>query len=66
MPKDIHVGEKVYLEDLIEDIIGSSWNQGDTYRLDGSEAIWNGSDFEIQFKEENRSNFMGWPQKDRD
>ena len=49
IPKDINVGERVYLEDLIEDYIGSSWNQGDIYRLEGCEAIWNGKDFDIQY-----------------
>jgi len=49
IPKDINVGERVYLEDLIEDYIGTSWNQGDTYRLEGCEAIWNGKEFEIQY-----------------
>ena len=49
IPKDINVGDRVYLEDLIEDYIGSSWNQGDTYRLEGCEAIWNGKDFDIQY-----------------
>jgi hypothetical protein len=33
IPKDLQVGEHVVLEDLIEDVIGSSWNQGDSYRL---------------------------------
>lgn len=47
IPKDIKVGEHVILEDLIEDFVGSMWNQGDTFRLDSCEAIWNGTDFEI-------------------
>lgn len=44
IPEDLKAGERVYLEDLIQDYIGGSWNQGDTYRLDGCEAIWNGKD----------------------
>jgi hypothetical protein len=48
IPSDIAVGERVFLEDLIEDIVGQSWNQGDTYRLESAEAIWTGNDFEIQ------------------
>jgi len=60
IPKDIAVGERVFVEDLIEDFIGASWNQGDTYRLESCEAIWNGSDLEIQYDPRaNRSNFIG-------
>lgn len=47
IPQDIEIGEKVFLEDIIEDIVASSWNQGDAWRLEYSEAIWNGEDFEI-------------------
>ena len=60
IPMDIKTGEKVFLEDLIEDYIGASWNQGDTYRLESCEAIWNGNDFEIQYDPAtNRSDFIG-------
>jgi hypothetical protein len=60
IPKDIVIGERVYIEDLIEDYIGASWNQGDTYRLENCEAIWNGTDLEIQYDPRtNRSDFMG-------
>jgi len=41
LPDDIEVGERVILEDLIEDIVGASHSCG-TYRLDSAEAIWNG------------------------
>ncbi len=47
IPKDLKVGEKVFLEDLIEDIVGSRWNQGDCYRKPHCEAIWNGKNFEL-------------------
>lgn len=60
IPKDIKTGERVFVEDLIEDYIGASWNQGDTYRLESCEAIWNGTDLEIQYDPEtNRSDFIG-------
>lgn len=49
LPSDLKVGEHVWLEDLIEDIVGETWNQGNKYRLKSAEAIWNGKDFEIQF-----------------
>ncbi|TFV94485.1 hypothetical protein E4S40_10715 [Algoriphagus kandeliae] len=60
IPKDIETGERVFIEDLIEDYIGASWNQGDTYRLESCEAIWNGTDLEIQYDPmTNRSDFVG-------
>jgi hypothetical protein len=60
IPKDIKKGERVLLEDLIEDYVGASWNQGDTYRLESCEAIWNGKDLEIQYDPRvNRSDFVG-------
>ena len=49
IPKDIQVGERVFIKDLIEDYVGTSWNQGYTYRLESCEAIWNGNDLEIQY-----------------
>ena len=60
IPKDITVGEKVFIKDLIEDYIGSYWNQGDTFRLDSCEAIWNGTDLEIQYNPNiNRDQLIG-------
>ena len=49
IPSDIQKGERVFIEDLIEDFIGQHWNQGDTYRLECCEAIWNGTKLVIQF-----------------
>ena len=49
IPNDIQIGERVYIKDLIEDIVGGSWNQGDTYRLPSSEAVWDGKDLLIEF-----------------
>lgn len=48
LPEDLEVGERVFLEDLIEDLVGMVWNQGNAYRLKSAEAIWTGHDFEIQ------------------
>jgi hypothetical protein len=60
LPKDLKVGERVLLSDLIEDYVGSTWNQGDTFRLESCEAIWNGIDFDIQYDPDiNRRDFIG-------
>ncbi len=48
IPKDIAVGERVLIEDVIEDYVGGRWSQGDTFRLNKCEAIWNGKEFEMQ------------------
>ncbi len=52
IPPGLPVGEWVWLEDLIEDLPGTSWNQGDTTRLAAAEAIWNGTDFDILYDPE--------------
>lgn len=49
IPPDIKIGERVFIEDLIEDFVGAFWNQGDTWRLSGCEAIWTGSKLKIQY-----------------
>lgn len=60
IPNDIKVGERVLIEDLIEDYVGVQWNQGDTYRLESCQAIWNGSELEIQYDPRvYRSNIIG-------
>ena len=59
IPKDIEVGEKVWLEDLIENYVGWCWNQGDASRLESCEAIWNGEDFDILYKEQDRTCVIG-------
>lgn len=51
IPPDLQPGEKVFLEDLIEDIARGKWNQGDTYRLESCEALWDGKDLIVQFEE---------------
>ncbi len=48
VPVDIKVGERVVLEDLIEDYIGSYINDI-PYRLKQCEAVWNGKDFDIDY-----------------
>jgi hypothetical protein len=51
LPPDLKLGEVVWLEDLIEDLVASRWNQGPTTRLESCEAIWNGEDFELKYEE---------------
>ncbi len=60
LPKDLKIGERVLLEDLIEDVVGGSWNQGDTYRLESCVAVWNGKEFELEFDpEHDRGHMVG-------
>jgi hypothetical protein len=49
LPHDLAVGEEVWLEDLIEDLVAVWGNQGYQPRLPAAPAVWNGSNFEIQF-----------------
>ena len=59
IPPDLEVGERVYVEDLIEDFVGGRWNQGDVYRLAEAEAIWTGTDLEICYEQGRFRTFMG-------
>lgn len=60
IPPDIKVGERVFVKDLIEDFVGSRWNQSDTYRLESCEAIWDGSELVIQYDpRKNRAELIG-------
>ena len=47
IPHDIKLNETVYIEDLIEDIVGAVWVQGCTYRQIGGIATWDGENFNI-------------------
>jgi hypothetical protein len=60
VPKDLAPGTRVLLEDLIEDLVGASWNQGDVYRLQSCQAIWDGKDMVIDYQpKRDRSDFVG-------
>ena len=59
VPDDIEIGERVLLTDLIEDYIGGSWNQGDAYRAERAEAVWNGEDFDVDEGSINKSVILG-------
>ena len=59
IPADIKAGERVWISDLIEDVIGQKWNQGDSYRLLSCEAIWNGKDMMLQVSPITSETFVG-------
>lgn len=52
VPSDIEVGEVVILQDVIEDLVGMRFNQGDVYRLESCKATWNGTDFILDYNPE--------------
>ena len=47
-PGDVQPGQRVWLEDIIEDIPQRRWNQGNSDRLQSTTAIWNGEGFELE------------------
>ena len=59
IPADIKVGERVWISDLIEDVVGQIWNQGDSYRLPSCEAIWDGKDLVLQIRSVASETFVG-------
>lgn len=48
VPRGLKRGQRVHLEDVIEDVPVVFWNQGDSVRLVSSTALWNGDDFEVE------------------
>lgn len=50
IPRDLEAGTRVFIPDLIEDILGRRWNQGDTYRRNEGFAVWDGKDLVIEEK----------------
>ncbi|MEQ3724174.1 hypothetical protein [Alcanivorax sp.] len=47
IPPTLSIGARVYIADVIEEIVARTWNQGDSYRLTESEATWEGDGFAI-------------------
>ncbi|WP_414433202.1 hypothetical protein [Alcanivorax sp. IL2] len=47
IPPALSIGARVYIADVIEEIVARTWNQGDSYRLTESEATWEGDGFAI-------------------
>jgi hypothetical protein len=52
LPSDLIEGERVWLEDIIEDIVAVYGNQGWCPRLEACEAIWRMGELIIQFDRE--------------
>jgi hypothetical protein len=52
LPADLKVGERVWLKDVIEDIVAVWGNQGYQPRLECCEATWDGAGFVIHFDPE--------------
>lgn len=57
LPPDLETGDTVWLEDLIEDVVGGFWNQGDTWRLESCLAVWTGETFDLLYDEESDRRF---------
>lgn len=45
VPKDLQPGTRVYLEDVVEDVLETYWNQGNAERILSSGATWDGVNF---------------------
>lgn len=56
VPPDLSIGQRVYLNDVIEEIPITIWNQGDTERLKSCYAVWTGGSFELEIPEVD----LGW------
>jgi hypothetical protein len=52
VPPDLAEGERIWLHDIIEDIVAVYGNQGWHPRLECGEAIWVNGDFQVQFNPE--------------
>lgn len=51
IPPELNPGDKVFVADIIEEIVRERWNQGDSWRLTSSEAVWTGEKLEIEYRE---------------
>ena len=54
IPPHLAPGERVQLDDLIEDMVGTRWNQGNAYRATTAKAVWTGRDLLIEEPEDIR------------
>lgn len=51
IPPDIRPGDRVYVADIIEEIVLKRWNQGDGWRRVSSDAVWTGEKLEIEHRD---------------
>jgi hypothetical protein len=49
LPLNLKIGEIVLIEEVIEELVGGYWNQGDVLRYESCLAIWNGKSFEYDY-----------------
>ncbi len=49
IPDDIEEGEIVFVDDLIENLLSYTHNQGGSGRLEGSKAVWKNNDLQILY-----------------
>jgi len=47
IPDDLHIGQKVFIADLIESVVGTYLNHGGVTRQQFLFATWNGKDFDL-------------------
>ena len=59
IPANLESGQRVWIDDLIEDFVGSYWNQGDTSRRKHAEAIWTGEDLEFKIEPDDFTTMIG-------
>lgn len=48
IPEELRSGARVFVADIIEEIVKGNWNQGDSWRMKSGEAIWTGETLEIE------------------
>ncbi|MEQ3724480.1 hypothetical protein [Alcanivorax sp.] len=51
IPPELNPGDKVFVADVIEEIVRKRWNQGDSWRLASSEAVWTGETLEMEARD---------------
>ncbi len=59
IPNDLEIDEVVFIEDLIEDVVGMRSSQGDAYRLDSCIAKWDGENFILQYDQSDAIEILG-------
>lgn len=47
VPRDLKLGARIFIDDVIEDVLQTTWNQGNSVRIVSGAATWNGTDFDL-------------------